>query len=57
MVSLISYGMLNFGTKLWQLLGFTDPKWKSDNYVLGCRLNTAGSAAGNIVVRGRYIQG
>ena len=50
-------GFLNYGLKLWQLLGFTDPKWKSDSYAIGLRLNTAGSAAGNLVMRGRYIQG
>ena len=50
-------GLLNFGLKLWQLLGYTDPKWKSDSYALGVRLNTAGSTAGNLVIRGSYIQG
>jgi hypothetical protein len=50
-------GFLNYGLKLWQLLGFTDPKWKSDSYAIGMRLNTAGSASGNLVLKGRYIQG
>lgn len=49
-------GKLNFEKKIWELLGFTDPKWKDDSYALGLRLNTAGSAAGNLVVRGRYVQ-
>lgn len=50
-------GLLNLGLKLWQLLGFTDPKWKADAYALGLRLNTAGSATGNIAVKIRYVQG
>ena len=50
-------GLLNYGKKVWELLGFTDPKWKDDSYAIGVRLNTAGSAAGNLVLRGRYIQG
>lgn len=50
-------GKLNFGKKVWELLGFTDPKWKDDSYAIGLRLNTAGSAAGNLVLRGRWIQG
>lgn len=50
-------GFLAYGMKLWQLLGFTDPKWKSDSYAIGMRLNTAGSAAGNLALKGRYIQG
>lgn len=52
-----TYGKLNLERKLWELLGFTDPKWKDDSYVLGMRLNTAGSAAGNLVIRGRAVQG
>lgn len=50
-------GFLNYGLKIWALLGFTDPKWKEDSYVIGVRLNTAGSAAGNFVLRGNWIQG
>jgi hypothetical protein len=50
-------GFLNYDLKLWQLLGFTDPKWKEDAYAIGMRLYTAGSAAGNLVLRGRWIQG
>ena len=50
-------GLLNFALKIWQLLGIPDPKWKDDSYVVGLRLNTAGSAAGNLVLRGRYIHG
>lgn len=49
-------GKLNFEKKTWELLGFTDPKWKDDSYVVGLRLNTAGSAAGNLLVRGRFVQ-
>lgn len=49
-------GKLNFGKKVWELLGFTDPKWKDDSYAIGLRLNTAGSAAGNLVLRGRWVQ-
>lgn len=49
-------GLLNFEKKIWELLGFTDPKWKDDSYIIGLRLNTAGSAAGNLVVRGRFVQ-
>lgn len=49
-------GKLNFEKKLWELLGFTDPKWKEDSYALGMRLNTAGSAAGNLAVRGIFVQ-
>ena len=50
-------GLLNYGKKVWELLGFSDPKWKDESYVIGMRLNTAGSAAGNLVLRGRWIQG
>jgi hypothetical protein len=50
-------GKLNFGKKVWELLGFTDPKWKDDSYAIGLRLNTAGSAAGNLVIRGAWVQG
>lgn len=50
-------GLLILDYKLWALLGFTDPKWKSDSYALGLRLNTAGSAAGNLAVAYSYIQG
>lgn len=50
-----SLAILNY--KLWNLLGFTDPKWKSDSYALGLRLNTAGSAAGKLAVPYSYIQG
>ena len=50
-------GFLNYALRLWELLGFTDPKWKSDSYAIGLRANTAGSAAGNLVLKGRYIQG
>jgi hypothetical protein len=50
-------GLLIYNYKLWALLGFTDPKWKSDSYALGLRLNTAGSAAGNLAVPYSYVQG
>lgn len=50
-------GLLILNYKLWNLLGFTDPKWKSDSYTLGLRLNTAGSATGNLAVPYSYIQG
>lgn len=50
-------GKLAIGMKVWQLLGFTDPKWKEDSYVIGLRLNTAGSAAGVIALWGGFIQG
>ena len=52
-----TYGFLNFGIKVWQLLGFTDPKWKSDSYAIGMYMATAGTAAGNLLLRGRWIQG
>ena len=52
-----TYGMLNFGIKLWQLLGFTDPKWKDDSYIIGSLLTTAGANAGNMVLRGTWLQG
>ena len=50
-------GLLVLGYKLWNVLGFTDPKWKSDSYVLGLRLNTAGSAAGNLTMPYSFVQG
>lgn len=50
-------GFLIYNYKVWALLGFTDPKWKEDSYALIMRLNTAGSAAGNLALRGRFIQG
>lgn len=50
-------GLLNLGLKVWQLLGFTDPKWKEDSYLIGSLLTTAGSNAGNMALRGRWIQG
>lgn len=49
-------GILALELKLWELLGFTDPKWKEDSYVLGLRLNTAGSAAGNLATRVHWVQ-
>lgn len=54
---LLNYGHANFGKKIWELLGFTDPKLKDDIYILGLRLNTAGAAVGNLSVRARWIQG
>ena len=54
---LTSYTLANLNQKLWNALGFTDPKLADGVYVLGLRLNTAGSAAGALVVRGRWIQG
>ena len=50
-------GLSNYSKKIWELLGFSDPKWKDDSYAIGLRLNTAGSAAGKFVLRGRWIQG
>lgn len=50
-------GLLILEYKLWALLGYTDPKWKSDAYALGLRLNTAGSAAGNIALICSWVQG
>ena len=41
--------------KVWELLGFTDPKLVDQSYVIALTCATAGTAAGNIVVRGRYI--
>lgn len=42
--------------KVWEFLGFTDPKLKDDSYVLALTLTTAGTAAGTITVRGTYVQ-
>lgn len=42
--------------KVWELLGFTDPKSKDDSYVLALTCPTAGTAAGNITLKGSYIQ-
>ena len=50
-------GLLLLNYKVWALLGFTDPKWKSDSYALGVRLNTAGSATGNLTLIHSYVQG
>lgn len=54
-------GFLNYELKIWQLLGNpgTDIsyKFKEDSYAIGLRLNTAGSATGNLVLFGDWIQG
>ncbi len=50
-------GFLNYGKKVWELLGFTDPKWKEDSYAIGMYCATAGSAAGNLVLKAEWIQG
>ena len=50
-------GFLNYGKKVWELLGFTDPKWKEDSYAIGMYVATAGSAAGNLVLKTDWIQG
>ncbi len=50
-------GFLNYGKKVWELLGFTDPKWKEDSYAIGLYVATAGSAAGNLVLKADWIQG
>lgn len=47
----------NRGKKVWELLGYTDPKKVDGRYVLALTAATSGTAAGNIVVRGRFIQG
>ncbi len=54
---LLALSIANTGKKLWQVLGFTDPKLKDDRYILGMRLNTAGAATGNLNVRVSYLQG
>lgn len=54
---LADLGITNVGKKVWELLGFTDPKLKNDSYILGLKLTTAGAAAGGISVRGRFVQG
>lgn len=41
--------------KVWELLGFSDPKLVDQSYVLAFTCATAGTAAGNLVLRGRYI--
>jgi hypothetical protein len=50
-------GFLNYGYKIWQLLGTPDPKWIPAKLAIGVRLNTAGSATGNLVIRGTYVEG
>lgn len=50
-------GFLNYSKKIWELLGMTDPKWASAKYAIGLRLNTAGAATGNLVLRGQWIEG
>ena len=50
-------GFLNYGKKIWELLGFTDPKWKDDSYAIGMYVATAGSASGNLVLKADWIQG
>ena len=54
---LASLGIANLGKKVWELLGFTDPKLKNESYILGLKLNTAGAAAGALAVRGEFVQG
>ena len=50
-------GFLNYGKKVWELLGYTDPKWKDDSYAIGMYVATAGSASGNLVLKSGWIQG
>lgn len=45
------------GKKLWELLGYTDPKSIDGSYVLALTAGTSGTAAGDMFLRGRYIQG
>lgn len=50
-------GFLNYGLKIWQLTGATDPKWADAKYAIGMRLNTAGTATPNIAIRAQYFEG
>jgi hypothetical protein len=50
-------GFLNYSKKIWELLGFTDPKWAANKYTIGVRLNAAGANTGNFVLRGTYVEG
>lgn len=50
-------GLLNYGLKIWQLLGASDPKWIPGKLAIGMRLNTATNSTGNLAIRGRYVEG
>jgi hypothetical protein len=54
---MLAVSIANTGKKLWELLGFTDPKLMDSRYVLGVRLNTAGAATGALALKARYAQG
>ena len=47
----------DLGKKLWELLGYTDPKNIDGGYVLALTAATSGTAAGDMALKGRYIQG
>jgi len=49
--------MENLPKKIWEHLSFSDPGKADTNYALCLTLTTAGTAAGTITVRGRYILG
>jgi hypothetical protein len=50
-------GFLNYGKKIWELLGFSDPKYANAKYAIGMKMATAGSASGNLCLRGAYVEG
>jgi hypothetical protein len=43
--------------KLWELLGYTDVKNIEGGYVLALTAATSGTAAGDMCLKGKYIQG
>lgn len=47
----------NLPLKLWELLGYTDPKNIDGGYVLALTAATSGTAAGDMCLKGTYIQG
>jgi len=52
-----AWTIANRGKKVWELLGYTDPKNVDGSYVLALTAATSGTATGAINIRGRYIQG
>lgn len=54
---LLTVDPADLAKKVWEFLGFTDPKSKDDSYVLALTATTSGTAAGTLTMAGRYIQG
>ncbi len=54
---LVAVAIGDLSKKVWELLGYATPEASDGDYALCLTFTTAGTAAGNIVVRGSYILG